>query len=300
MIDRLLVARDFSPSSDRAMGYAMDLARRTSAEVHMMFVQVRQRDPLEAPKIADQPVNELQERFAQRNLDQLREQGYDVEQWQIHHHVERGDAAAPTLTDFASRKDMDLLVMGTRGQRDLRRMIAGSVAEEAVRTAPCPVFTVQADEEDRLPDRPEVQRILVPIDFSDPCRTAYRYAGQVASLYEVPIRLIHIVEEPDVPEIYALKSAQVATREVQARAERGLDEWAAELRDEGHDVSVVVHRGDPEDAIPRAASQEDDLIVMATRGLSGLRRLVMGGVAREVIRRALCPVIAVRHMEEEG
>lgn len=299
MVNQILVARDFSPSSDRAMDYAMDLARRTGAEVHMMTVRVRQRDPLEAPKISDEPIDELQERFAERNLALLRERGYDVEQWQIRHHVERGDAAAPVLLDFATRKEMDVVVMGTRGQRGIRRMMAGSVAEEVVREAPCPVMTVRVNEEAN-PAQPDVQRILVPIDFSDPCRNAYRYAGNVAALYEVPVRLVHVVEEPSVPEVYDVTPAQIATREVQTRAERALEEWASELRDEGHEISTVVHRGDPEDAIPRAASRPDDLIVMATRGLSGLQRLVMGSVARGVVRSAPCPVITVRQSEERA
>lgn len=56
---------------------------------------------------------------------------------------ERGISAAPVILDYARENDVDLVVMGTHGRRGVRRMLLGSVTDEVLRAAPCPVLTVR-------------------------------------------------------------------------------------------------------------------------------------------------------------
>lgn len=295
MIQNILFARDFSPSSDRALGYGLDVAQRTGAALHMMYVQVQKRDPLEAPKISAVPIDKLQAKFKERNLDVLKQHDAEVDEARLHHHVERDEAAGPALVGFAERKGMDLIVMGTYGRRGVQRVIYGSVAEDVLRSASCPVLIARA-EEDPVPSD-TVKRIVVPIDFSELSKGALHYAQALAGLYEVPLRVLHVVDNPRTPDVYELQADHTASRETQARAERALEDWVQEL-DDGLEVTSTVHRGEPEETVLSIASKPSDLIVMATRGLSGLRRTMIGSVTEEVIRRAHGPVIAARRFPE--
>jgi nucleotide-binding universal stress UspA family protein len=295
MIEDILFARDFSPSSDRALAYGLDLAKRTGARQHMMYVQVQERSLLEAPKIADVPLDKLQEKFKKRNLEVLQRYAVDLQDERLHHHVERAEAAGPALVGFAERKGKDLIVMGTYGRRGVQRVIYGSVAEDVLRTAPCPVLIARANEENLPVDT--VERIVVPVDFSELSKEALRYAQALARIYDVPLRALHVVDNPRTPEVYEVQAAQTASREAQARSERALAAWVDDLDDDVEATSTA-HRGEPAETIVDIASKPSDLIVMATRGLSGLRRTMIGSVTEEVIRKAHGPVIAARRFPQ--
>jgi nucleotide-binding universal stress UspA family protein len=295
MIEDILFARDFSPSSNRALAYGLDLAKRTGARQHMMYVQVQERSLLEAPKIAAVPLDKLREQFEERNLEVLQQYAGETQDGRLHHHVERDDAAGPALVGFAERKGMDLIVIGTYGRRGVRRVIYGSVAEDVLRTAPCPVLIARAQEEDAPSD--SVERIVVPVDFSDLSKEALHYAQALARLYGVPLRALHVVDNPSIPYVYELQADHSVSREGQARAERELAAWVEEL-DDDLEATSTAHRGEPAETIVDIASEPSDLIVMATRGLSGLRRTMIGSITEEVIRRANGPVIVARRFPE--
>ena len=297
MIQDILFARDFSPSSDRALAYGLDVARRTGARQHMMYVQVQERSPLEAPKIANVPLDKLQEKFKERNLEVLQRYADEMQDGRLQHHVERDEAAGPALVGFAERKDIDLIVIGTYGRRGVQRVIYGSVAEDVLRSAPCPVLIARAEEEH--PPTDAVERIVVPVDFSELSEGALRYAQALARIYEVPLRVLHVVDSPRRPYVYELQADQMASREAQVRAERALEEWMEEP-DEGLQITSSVHRGEAAETIIDIASKPSDLVVMATRGRSGLRRTMIGSVTEEVIRRANGPVVAARRFPESA
>ena len=290
MIKNILVARDFSPSSEQALAYALNVGRRSGAKLHMVAIKVVGKDPFEAPKVSAEPIDKLQEKFIRKNKESLERQEANVDGVEVKHHVDRGSAAAPRLVRFAERKNIDLIVMGTHGRRGVRRAWFGSVAEEVVRTAPCPVFVTRAAENETVFE-PTVNRVVAPVDFSYPSRKAMHYAGQIADLYGVPLRLIHAVEEQRMPSVYNLKPSQTSTRETRSRAEEALKEWGDEVKQDGRKISYVVHRGDADETIIESASHREDLVVMATRGLSGMRRAMLGSVAARVIRSVKGPVI---------
>jgi len=60
--------------------------------------------------------------------------------------IKRGISAAPIILEYASDNNMDVIVMGTHGRRGLGHLLLGSIAEEVVRMAECPVFTIREEE----------------------------------------------------------------------------------------------------------------------------------------------------------
>lgn len=294
MIDHVLCARDFSPASNRAFGYALEIAERTGADLHLMYVEevslgFFSGDPSPAPGR-----EELQRQFEERCQDDLPAPSFTPDDDRVSIVTTRSGAVAPALVTYATENDIDLVVMGTQGRRGVERAFFGSVAEEVLRTAPCPVLTTRAPaSESEGPPRPEpIDQVVVPVDFSDPSRAALRYASQLASVYGVPLTLLHVVSLPKLPAAYGIEYSEQVDLLTKAKAE--IETWKDELVPEEQESSCIVTSGNPASSILDAASTPGDLIVMATRGISGLSRAMLGSVAEGVLRKAPGPVLSSR------
>ncbi len=185
--------------------------------------------------------------------------------------------------------------MGTHGRRGLRRLLLGSVAEEVVRLAPCPVLTVPEKEEREGLAADHVERIVVPVDFSKHSRLALTYARELAKVYG--LHLLHIVDEVVYPDFYppVLPSGGPITKELRDQSLDRLRELinAPSLEGIQADVHVRTGRAAPEIA-EFTHDQAADLIVIASHGLTGLRHMLLGSVTEQVVRRAGSPVFTLK------
>jgi len=299
MIDRVLCARDFSPASNRAFGYALEIAERTGADLHLMYVEeislgFFSGDPSPAPGR-----QKLQRDFEERCREDLPAPSFAPDDERVSITTTRSGAVAPALVSYADEHDIDLVVMGTQGRRGVERAFFGSVAEEVLRTAPCSVLTTRAPESDPDgPQRPEpIDQVVVPVDFSEPSRAALRYASRLAAVYGVPLTLLHVVSLPKLPAAYGIEYSKQLDLLTRAKAE--LESWNDELVSDEQESSTVVTAGNPTSLILEAASTPGDLIVMSTRGISGLSRAMLGSVAEGVLREAPGPVLTSRAFPTE-
>lgn len=288
MIANVLVARDFSASSEHALACGLDLAKRFDATVHMVGVKVRADDPFNP---TDEPaglVDRIRERFKERSRASLSSSGFDPESLRVHHALVRGEAPAPALLEYVDDHDIDLVVLGTEGRRGVRRAFMGSVTEEVLRLASCPVLTARAEEE---ADAASIQRVVAPTDLSKASRVALRYALSIARVYDVPLALLHVVNDASVPPAYGVDVAPTDSVDVDVQVRRALNEQLARLDVNSTHAAVYVEEGHPVHEIV-AFSAPSDLIVMSTHGRTGLDRTFMGSVAENVIRRSICPVLS--------
>ncbi len=309
----LLVAHDFSPSSNRALAHAVDIATRTGAALHLMYVDRTAEGVLfEGGKAP--PDDELQDRFEERCHASLAPHDRSPAEDRVVCHAVRGVSPAPLLVEKAEEIDADLIVTGTEGRRGARRLIVGSVAEEVLRTAPCPALTVRQREDggasgsadeapapaDETPGsadeapRSAVEQIVAPVDFSDLTEVALRHVARLAPLYDVPVRLVHVVEDPTMPSVYEVNASAVRARAAEERAEEALQSLGEPIEETGVSVSYLVHRGQTTSTVVEATGHRGTLTVMGTKGLSGLRRVMLGSVTEAVIRASDGPVLAVR------
>jgi nucleotide-binding universal stress UspA family protein len=145
--------------------------------------------------------------------------------------------------------------------------------------------------------KPEIRRLLVPVDFSAGSDRASEYAAVLGAALGASIHLLHIVEEPFVTggswELVEPDTPERRERIVAERKAR-LDALAAGFRVSGGRVTTEVSGGHPPGRIIAVATDRgSDLIVMGTHGRTGWSHLVRGSVAEYVIRNAPCPVLAV-------
>jgi nucleotide-binding universal stress UspA family protein len=203
------------------------------------------------------------------------------------------DSPATAIINHATDHDNDLVVMGTHGRKGMDRLLSGSVAEEVVRGAPCPVFTVLAPSGERA-DTP-IDRVLVPVDLSEQSPLVLDHATALASAYGAPIDLLHVVEEAAFPTAYGMDPLTPSLPDVQERAREALESLAAEIENFDEALNTHVLTGyAARDIVDFADEYAADLIVMATHGRTGLQRFLIGSVAEKVVRSASCPVFTVK------
>jgi nucleotide-binding universal stress UspA family protein len=144
------------------------------------------------------------------------------------------------------------------------------------------------------------KRILVPLDGSDFSFRAAEYAINLAKLTGGEILCVHAIG--NLPYIeYMAPSGLTVPRYIQ-EAKKQTEEWFSQVKSKAAKQGVKVSAADTifnipsvgESLISYAAEQKADLIVIGTRGRSGLKRLVLGSVASAVVSHASCPVLVVR------
>ncbi|NBB86045.1 MAG: universal stress protein [Bacteroidetes bacterium] len=286
-LQRLLLARDFSSGSDPALRLALTLARTHDGEVHTFFADVLEPNPFDPPDAQATPLDRIRMRLRQRSEETIQTAGYDPDDVRMKHEVIRDAAPGPAILRYAETHDIDCILMGTHGRRGVRKALLGSVATEVVRLAPCPVLTVRPTH-DVTADG--ITHIVVPVDFSPAAANAARYADELAQALGASVTLLHAVETFSMPDVYGITSDDFVPRDLDATVDEALEEMADVMTSE---VTTTVVRGHPAAMVEDYAEEHAvDLIVMPTRGQSGMQRFLMGSVAERVISRAPCPVLS--------
>ncbi len=232
-------------------------------------------------------IRKLREAIAGAELA-LQREGIKVEGFLVH------GRPGSAIVDEAKSAEVDLVVVGSRGHGTIATMLLGSTASEVVDHAPCPVLVAR---------RPT----LGPIAFADDGSSSARNAESVFtdwSIFSGERITVLTVADLAVPvaagftpglydqvlESYT-KSVDTAREEVREEASTEAHRLAAA----GHDATPYALEGDPAGEILRFVAENDiATIVMGSRGHTGLARLILGSVARNVLLHAPCSVLVVR------
>lgn len=287
-IDRILYPTDLSEGAQRAFAYAASLAHWHEAELHMLnvagrhlynFEELREGFPIDAATLNTWAEEAGIGQFAADDLDIVQVQ-------------EEGAVPGQNIRSYAQDNAIDLIVMGTHGRRGVDRMLLGSVAEEVVRQAPCPVCTVRNAIETAPSEA--VRRIMVPIDFSDGSTRALRHARELALTYGAEIVALHAIEEVVLPMAYGMAPKQVDAEAVRPNVERALADLLSEHVGVEHARAEIRVGYPPQEILDAIDEEEIDWVVMGTHGRQGLNRLLMGSVAERIVRHAPCPVLTLQ------
>jgi len=139
-----------------------------------------------------------------------------------------------------------------------------------------------------------LKKILAPTDFSAISQAGVRYAQVLADKLAATLALVHVVEPPV---YYGGNSEAVLLRDdaaVVAEAEKQLEQIAKQESQSGRPATTFVREGKPFHEITTLGRERRmDLIVIATRGHTGLKRVLLGSTAERVVRHASCPVLTV-------
>jgi nucleotide-binding universal stress UspA family protein len=140
------------------------------------------------------------------------------------------------------------------------------------------------------------QKIVVPIDFSEHSARALEMAIDIAKQFHGSIHLVHSYPiNPILLSPYGVSIPPDLERGFRESTDMQLREWAERVRKAGVAVEIFTSADAASEAIVRHADEiHADLIVMGTRGLTGLKHVVLGSVAERTLRHAPCPVLTLK------
>lgn len=143
---KILVPIDFSPCSENALAYAIQLAARIKAAIYVLNVIAVDIEDTENPYVVDMMVNKQIETATQslnnsitkvkKNIGPLLEGLPEIET-----NIEIGSVSSK-ISDIAKRDQIDFIIMGTQGENSISDRILGSTASTAVKRAPCPLIII--------------------------------------------------------------------------------------------------------------------------------------------------------------
>ncbi len=294
----ILHPTDFSRSAEQALDHALFLARQYDALLHLLHVI--DIPPMSLPYLREDFFTQAKQR-ATASMDEMLA-SRPAEGIRLARIVLPGLPAsppAPVILEYAREHRADLIVMGTHGRHGLPRLFMGSVAEEVVHSAGCPVLTVH-EQKTPFPARP-LAHVLAPVDFSDASERALGYAKDVAAHYGARLTLLHVVEPAPPAGVYGIGFYMnpELPEEIVTRAHGRLQQLVAATDWGGLEVDAQVERAHAASGILDYASHHGvDLIVMASHGWSAFERFLLGGITAKVMRAAPCPVFIVRPASE--
>jgi nucleotide-binding universal stress UspA family protein len=302
-IRNILIPIDFSRLSRLAIETAKGLARKFDAKIHLAHVhEFYYPAGFMAPAApVPVPIITYYDNAATRRARDLKalakRYGLSTENC----HVLTGTPRFNEICNLARTIPADLIVMPTHGYTGSTHFFEGSTAERIVQHSPCPVYV--AKESDRLRKtfvktgaRFRIDKILVPVDFSECSLQGLKYAIQFADNFAAKIIVLNSVHfgyayTADGYAMYDLSRLQDA---VCKGAKEQMGRMVQRAKFGGVKFESTVKVGLPVDQICAFAQDNNvDLIITSTHGRTGFKHVLIGSTAEQVVRRALQPVLVV-------
>ena len=296
---RILLAVDGSRSSERARDLVAALPWHEDVQVRVASVAPSPTELIGAPwtGLVVPDLERIELEILQSHRDAL-----DLAEREIRSaHAEIGveaillrGRAATEIVDEARRMEADLVVVGHRGRGRWESVLLGSVAAEVVDQAPCPVLVAR---DERLGP------VVLADDGSSMARAAEGLLIRWPIFARLPITVVAVAEDgfpyasAVAPLVYseALEGYAKSVADDRQSTVAECEGVAGRLRAARLEAVAEVHHGDAaQEIIATATRHGAGLIVIGTRGRTGLRRLLLGSVARKVLLHAPCSVLVVR------
>lgn len=283
MIKSVLVPLDGSELAEEALGYALPIAERHDAQVHLVFVISNDAEASED----DQAREYLAGVVGKLNR-------------QAETHVRLG-TPADEIIETGDALDEPLIVMTTHGRTGIGRWIYGSVADKVVHASEAPVLLLRSGAGEL--DGGNIQKIVAPVDGSAYSEAALSFAKSMAKTFDAELHVTQVAETASLYsslgyETYAPGAGQPMADVVEYmvnEVHKYISHVTADLKKEGYKVQGVVLEGFAgEELIAYENKIQPQLVVMATRGRSGFDRFIFGSVAERILKSGKTPVLMVK------
>jgi nucleotide-binding universal stress UspA family protein len=298
-VKNVLFATDFSSTSETAFPYAAAICRRFGSILHSVHVISDTTVMMMAGGVDYVSMGTVYDDTQLETIKKLDQISARVPGIPHHNYVRHGQVWK-ALAEIIAESRIDLIVVGTHGRSGLGKLLLGSVAEDILRHAPCPVLTVgprisgrsklpalQARGRDLSPVELELREILFATNFAHDARSVTQTAVSLAQEFRARLTLLNVIED-----YTQLSSRPDLVQDCVCRLQSMVPNDAA-LQ---YPPKAVLEFGFAAERILKVASdRESDLIVLGARPASevGTTHLPWS-TAHHVIAQAHCPVLTIR------
>lgn len=290
MFKIILHPTDFSPIANQAFEQALALAQRYDATLRLVHaVTLQGYDAEVVPRGLESAFEKIRQEFENR-LEQCVDRASEPKE-RFETSIRRGRSPSECVLDDALESKAELIVMGTHGGSTVRRFLLGSVAERVVRHASCPVMVLGRAEDE--PGR--FENILVPIDFTPTSAHAAGVGLAMALEHDATLHIAHVCSGVTLPPYAADDELLDCGPEIRSRGKEALADFLRRLGADEKRTGRYLLDGPVVPAILDFIQKASiDLVVMGTAGHTGLRRMLLGSVAAQVLHDSPVPVVTVR------
>ena len=282
----ILFATDFSPAANAAAPYAATIAEYYDSKLFVLHVRRPVINPM-TPPAAWKKDEDAARREEEQQRAELLAMFTELEPEIM---IKEGDLWS-NLNAVVEKRNIDLIVIGTRGRSGLGKLLLGSAAEEIFREARCAVLTV-GPHVSTMPERNgEIIRILFATDFSAESTAAAPYAVWLAQEYQSHLTLLHVIENAKANDLVQpadlIRSSEQLLRKL---VPKEATDWCV--------PEYIVEQGRVAETILNVAARESaELIVLGVRrpsGVPGAATHLSIAKAHQVVSHTICPVLTIR------
>lgn len=289
LLNKILLATDGSEDAERAARAAVDLSHETGAELHVVHAWHTVPSP-HFKGLVNTAFKEDARELLNKQTEKIEAAGGTVAE----DHLVK-DSAAQAIVALAAEIDADLIVMGSRGNGPVKRLLLGSVSEGVVHHTHVPVLLLRG-EDDAWPP----VRVVVGEDSSEDARRAGEFAARLAGIFEAEVLLAYVVPLQNMV-LRAESQGKDVVDVMMRRTEEHLSEQAEELKSSsGLSPRTKAVMGYPALSLVGIAEEEKrTLLVIGSRGLNATKRAMLGSVSSNVLKTVESPVLVVPPPERQ-
>ena len=232
-------------------------------------------------------INGERETYLQKIENSLKAKGVEVD------HTIRTGEVAESINGLVKEIGVDMVVISSHGRSGVSRLLLGSVANQVLQQATCPIMVVHPIE-GVTPAVPKFKKLLVTLDGSEFAERVLPYV-KASVIFESVVLLISVPQVPEA-EMYGavVNEIQELREHAETEAKEYLEGVSTNLQKAGVNTTVIVTGSRPAQTIVSVAQKEKvDVIMMATHGRGGMDSLVVGSVAERIVQNTCCPVFLV-------
>lgn len=280
LIKNILLATDFSKSSEYVLADALEMARIFQSEITLIYVMPK--------KIENKKAKELLKDFALKQLElfntKIKDEGIKTSEPLLLN----GDFS-DKIVSTAERIHANIIMIGGGEVLENNVLQLGSNAEKIIKKSSKPVLVVKGK-------KPfSIKSILCPVDFSKESKRALKNAITMAHRFKAKLEILTVFE---VSQFNFIKDKINLGQEIEIMRiahQKKFESFLSKFNLVGLEVTKEIKQGVPDKEILKTIDANNcDLLIIGTTGKSGINKILMGSVTEKVIRKVPCSFIALK------
>ncbi len=290
---KFLVPVDFSDITNPLLRTVKLIAQKHNAEIHLLHVispvvYLPYPETLGVSVIDIEIIEEIEKEKKKEAEEKLKGLKDFLSPIKAESYIEIGEAA-DIILEYEEKLNPDIVFLGSHRKGLIEKILIGSTTEKVVKHGKKSDFVVKGNE------LTFSKSVVIAYDFSETAQRATEFALEFLKPFEVKVKLLHINEPLEVPLIKRLKEKvheKFAKEKIKI-----LEEIAQKFKNLGKETEIIFREGESpvEEIVNVVNSSEDvELLIVGSRGLSGLRRIILGSTASKLLSKINKPIFVYK------
>jgi len=292
MIKKVLLPVDFSEVTDAVVESAKFVGEKFKPKFYLLhvispLVYVSMLETMVVDVIDTEVIEEIEEtkrKNAENLLNSLKEKlsGFEVETV-----IDIG-SPADVIVEKEETYNVDLTILGGHQKGLVERILLGSTSEAVVKHSKKPVLVIKGHAIKKL------DKVAVAYDFSEIGDAMLQYAKEFLKPFGSKVYLIHVEEEIEIPILEKLGINLLP--QIKEKKAQKLEEIKKDFENGGLNCEILyIEEREPAEGVVEVLQKGDfDMVMVANKGLSGLKRIMMGSVSLDILRKSHIPVFVYK------